>query len=123
MKIWTSFGSAHSARLSVVGEFSQSDDAALAERIVEDFVNANWEERYPDIRAFAEAWNSRVPGVSQLGPNDREFEMGIDDSCAVVRHGNTVSVSQIRTAEIGGIIKLMLLKNATEIKITGRTGP
>lgn len=49
--------------------------------------------------------------------------MGIDNACDVEMHGKVVTVSGIRTAEIGGIIKLMLLKDPTEIKVAGRTGP
>jgi hypothetical protein len=123
MKIWKSFGSAHSAQLTVIGEFRSLDDAQFAEQVVEDFVNGSWEERYPNVGAFIEAWKERLPGVWGLGPNQSEFEMGIDRECDVQRAGSTVTVSGIRTAEIGGIVKLMLLKDPTEIKVTGRTGP
>jgi hypothetical protein len=123
MKIWRNYGSAHSANLTVIGEFTKVEDAELARTIVEDFVNANYEERYPDIAAFITAWKDRLPAVPYLGPNDRDFVMGIDHQCDVERKGNTVTVSAIRTAEIGGIIKLMLLKGPTEVKVTGETGP
>ncbi|HXG19411.1 MAG TPA: DUF6375 family protein [Methylomirabilota bacterium] len=120
MKIWRSYGSGHSARLTVVGEFTTVEDASLIEQVVEDFVNAEWEGRYPDVRAFIKAWSSRLRGVEMLGPNQSEFQMGIDNSADVARSGTRVEVSRIRTAEIGGIIKLMLMKDPTEIKVTGK---
>jgi Family of unknown function (DUF6375) len=124
MKVWRSYGSGHSAHLTVVGEFDKVEDAEFAREVVEDFVNAVWEERYPDLAGFRAAWEDRLPGVaSSLGPNQTEFDMGIDNSADVERLGKTVSVSGIRSAEIGGIIKLMLLKDSAEVKVTGRTGP
>ena len=123
MKLWRSYGSGHSAHLSVIGEFSKVEDAEFTREIVEDFVNGAWEERYPDVAGFIAAWKERLPAVPYLGPNDRDFVMGIDDAADVQRENKTVTVSHIRSAEIGGIIKLMLLKDATEVKVTGRTGP
>ncbi len=35
MKIWRSYGSAHSAQITVVGTFANLDDAAFAREIVE----------------------------------------------------------------------------------------
>jgi hypothetical protein len=43
MKIWQSYGSGHLARISVVGRFKTIESAALAERALQDFVNAAWE--------------------------------------------------------------------------------
>src|SRR4051812_40023141 len=84
MKIWKSFGSAHSSHLTIVGEFATIDDANLAREIVEDFVNAQWEHRYPDNEAFIEAWKDRIPALPFFGPNQPEFELGmIDEPCAV----------------------------------------
>jgi hypothetical protein len=48
---------------------------------------------------------------------------GLDDECDVTREGTTVSVTRIRSNEIGGIIKLMLLKEADPVTVSGRTGP
>lgn len=119
MKIWRSYGSGHSSRLTVVGEFSAADDADLVSRAVEDFVNAQWEERYPDVRAFIEAWSERLPEVQGVGLRQSEFEMGLDNSCDVERSGTRVEVSRIRSPEVGGIIKLMLLKDPKEVRVTG----
>lgn len=123
MKIWRNYGSGHSARLAVVGEFTTAEDAALIRQAVEDFVNGQWEERYSDVRAYIDEWRERLPGVDGLGPNQSEFEMGLDNACDVERSGTRVEVSGIRSNEIGGIIKLMLLKDPTEITVKGRTGP
>lgn len=123
MKVWRRFGSAHSARLTVIGQFKNVDDAQVAEQVVEDFVNACWEERYPGVKEFISAWKTRLPGIEALGPNQSDFNMGIDNACNVTRSGSIVSVSDIRSTEIGGIIKLMLLKDSEEVKIEGKTGP
>jgi hypothetical protein len=123
MKIWRSYGSGHSARLSVIGQFTSADDATLIKQAVEDFVNGQWEERYPDVKAFIDNWRERLPGVDGLGPNQSNFQMGLDNYCEVESSGTRVEVSRIRTNEIGGIIKLMLLKDPTEIKVTGENGP
>ena len=122
MKIWKSFGSGHSAHLTVIGMFKNIDDAQVAEEVVEDFVNAALEQRYPDLQAFLQAWEDRLPAVAILGPTASNFDLGIDDPCDVERDEQTVKVSGIRSTEIGGIIRLMLLKYPTEIKITGITG-
>jgi len=123
MKIWKAYGSAHSANLTVIGRFRNIEDAQLAEQVVEDFVNANFGERYSDCGAFAKAWRDRLPAMELLGPSDRDYEMGIDAPCEMTRDKTIVKVSDIRSQEIGGIIKLMLLKDPEKIEVTGRTGP
>ena len=119
MKIWRSYGSAHSAQLTVIGEFANLDDARFAREIVEDFVNGEWEKRYPDCAAFIAAWKDRLPLLPFLAPREYEFAMGIDSPCEVQQERQTVTVSDIKAGDIGGIVKLLLLKNPTEIKITG----
>jgi hypothetical protein len=123
MKIWQNFGSGHSAHLAVVGTFKNVADAELAREVVEDFVNAVWEERYNDIGEFLKAWKDRIQGIEFLGPTSGDMMEGLDNSCDVVREGTRVSVRGIRSNEIGGIIKLMLLKDAEPIMVNGRTGP
>lgn len=122
MKIWRSFGSGHSAHLTVIGKFKTVDDAKLAEEVVEDFVNAVWERRYPDLQAFQKAWEERLPAMSLLGPTTANFDMGIDQPIGVERNRQTVTVSNIVTTELGGIIRLLLMKYPKEIKIMGLTG-
>jgi hypothetical protein len=123
MKVWKAFGSAHSADLTIVGEFQSEEDALLMEQVVEDFVNAAFEERYPDARGFCHAWESRLPGVTMLGPHDPDFELGLQDTCTVTREGSRVSVSNLTFPSFDGIIRLMLLKYPTQITVRGRTGP
>lgn len=119
MKIWRSYGSAHSAQLTVIGTFATLEDAQFAREIVEDFVNGELEQRYPDTAAFIAAWKDRLPLLPFLAPRQYEFEMGIDAPCEVQQDEQTVTISDIKSGDIGGIIKLLLLKNPTEIKVTG----
>jgi hypothetical protein len=70
-----------------------------------------------------DAWKGRIGAVEVLGPNDGDMMGGLDNGCDVTREGTTVSVTGIRSNEIGGIIKLMLLKWADPITVSGRTGP
>lgn len=123
MRVWQSFGSAHSARLTIVGEFKTPEDAELLEEALEDFVNAAWEERYATAEEFREAWKDRIHAIEYYGPYNDDFHIGGDDTCSVRRDGNRVEVSQIRGHNIGGIVKLMLLGFPGEVRITGRTGP
>jgi hypothetical protein len=125
MKIWRSYGSGHSARLSLVGEFKNAEDAELVKEVVKDFVSAEVEKRYPDINGFRNAWHEKFGNIilSSLAPDESEYFLGVDWAPDVVRKGTSVEVSGMQTTALNGIIKLMLLKYPTEIKITGETGP
>lgn len=125
MKIWRSYGSGHSAHLSIVGEFKTVEDAELERQILEDFVSAELEKRYPTAEAFKEAWRSRFGDivVTHLAPDESEYFLGIESPPGVVRAGTTVEVSEMHTTALNGIIKLMLLRDPTQIRITGTTGP
>jgi len=123
MKIWRSFGSGHSAKLAVVGKFKSTADAELAREVIEDWVNAFWGERYKDLRGFVEAWKDRIGGIEFLGPRASDTMQSLNNECDVARDGSTVSVTNISSNEIGGIIQLMLLKDAEPITVNGRTGP
>lgn len=122
MKIWRSFGSGHSAHLTVIGHFKSINDAKIASELLTDFVNGSWEERYQHVGAFIEAWKSKFEYLPYLGLSDMDFQMGIDRECDVTASNTTVSVSS-RSNQIGGIVKLMLLKGPIEIKVTGTPGP
>lgn len=93
--------------------------------VLEDYVNAELEQRYPDIEAFKRAWGPKFGKIieTSLAPNENEFFLGIESAPDIVRTGSVVEISEMQTAEIGGILKLMLLKYPTEIKVTGETGP
>jgi hypothetical protein len=125
MKIWRSYGSGHSARLTIVGEFKNVKDAELERQILEDYVNAELENRYPNAEAFRQAWHPQFGNIilSPLAPGESEYSLGIEYAPKVVRRGTTVEVSSMSTTALNGIIKLMLLKYPTEIKVTGETGP
>jgi hypothetical protein len=123
MKIWRSYGSGHSAHLAVVGKFKNVADAQLAQEVIDDWVNALWKERYSDLREFLDAWKERIGAIEFLGPRSSDMMGGLQDECDVVRDGTTVSVTRISSNEIGGIIQLMLLKDAEPVTVTGRTGP
>jgi hypothetical protein len=122
MKIWKSFGSAHSAHLTVVGTFSTVGDAETAKQLIESFLGVSWGEEHT-VQEFFEMWEGKEPGVRYYGPREAEFQLGIDNDPDVTRTGTTVAVRQIRSVEIGGFVKLMMLKSATEVKVTGEVGP
>jgi hypothetical protein len=126
MKIWRSYGSGHSANLSIVGEFKSAEDAELVKEVLKDFVSAELKKRYPDINGFRNTWYPQFGNIildSTLAPNESEYALGVDWEPQIVREGATVTVSGMQTPALNGIVKLMLLKYPTEIKITGETGP
>jgi hypothetical protein len=125
MKIWRSYGSGHSARLSIVGEFKSVEDAELMKEVLKDFVSAEVKKRYTDIDGFRDAWFPKFGNIimSSLAPDENEYFLGVDWEPDVSRTGTTVEVAGMQTTALNGIIKLMLLKYPTEIKITGETGP
>ncbi len=86
-------------------------------------MNALWDERYGDLREFLDAWKDRIGGIEFLGPRPSDMMGGLKSECDVDRSDTTVSVTGISSNEIGGIIQLMLLKDAEPITVSGRTGP
>ncbi len=128
MKIWKGFGSGHSARLTIVGEFTSVEDAELMRELVDDFVNGIQNEKYQTMEEFWNAWDKNRVGdfagmIRWLGANKDDFEMGLDDTVDVERSEKTVTVSGFRTNAVGGVIKLMLCKYPTSVTVTGKTGP
>ncbi len=123
MKIWKAFGSAHSAHLTIIGKFENVSKAEGANEIVKNFLDGVWKDRYHNKEEFCEQWKNVNDAVLSLGPNDSDFNIGWDNLCDVNQDGKTVTVSGMSGLNVGGIIKLMLLYDPIEIKITGQTGP
>ncbi len=122
MKIWQSFGSGHSANLSVIGTFNSVGDAETTKKMLEDFFRAAGEEDGdPDV--FFDIWKDRFPIVRYYGPSKEEFQLGVDRDCDIEIDGTTVSVTNIRSVQIGGFVKLMLLKEPHDVKVSGKVGP
>lgn len=129
MKIWKAFGSGHSARLTIVGEFTSVDDAEIMRDLIDDFVNGIQNEKYKSMEGFWGAWDEEKVGkefsgmIRYLGATKDDFEMGLDDTVDVESSGTTVTVDGFRTNSVGGVIKLMLCKFPKSVTVTGRTGP
>jgi hypothetical protein len=124
VKIWRNYGSAHSAHLSVVASFKKVEDAKLAREVMDDFLRYVWLEADKLKPAdFYKVWEQRLHGVQFLGPSVNDFEMGIDNGFDIALKGETVEVSGIRSAEIGGIVKILLLAGSEDVRVLGQTGP
>jgi hypothetical protein len=136
MKIWQSYGSAHSAALNVVGRFQKLDNAKAAYEIVSAWldatrgagrgINPTPEQLKPAHVEFYASWKDKYPGLEHHGPSFADFDgmcFGDDDSAKEKLSGDNVSVEDIRTSEIGGIIKLLLMFEPSAVQVTGRTGP
>jgi len=119
MKIWKEFGSSHSGNVTVIGEFDSEDKANDALQVLEDFANASWEERYPNAKAFKEACKTRIPNIEYFGPNDEDFETGVDNGPEVYREGNKVIVTQFRSENVSGFVKILFRLGMKEITISG----
>lgn len=119
MKAWKEFGSSHSANMTVIGEFETADEAEVALPVIEDFVRASWEQRYPDLRRFVEAWTARDPNLPHIGLSEEDYEIGVDQDPDVACDGDQVLVTHLRTQNVSGIVKLLLHKGMKEIRISG----
>jgi len=119
MKIWQEFGSSHSGNVTVIGTFASPEKAQEAYEIIDDFVRAFWEERYSSVNEFKSRWRDRVPNIEYLGPNQDDFEIGIDNDPDVRIDENKVIVSSLRSENVHGIIKLLFRKAMEKIEISG----
>lgn len=116
MRVWKSFGSAHSSNISIIGVFNEGPELDIAEKIIKDFEFAD--SRYKDVHAFCGAWEAACPSLKFMPPPcEDDFSTGINDSYNVKRENGKITVSHFSTPNIGGIIKLMLMYNPIEIKI------
>lgn len=115
MKVWKSFGSAHSANITIIGEFKEGEDLVVAEKIIKDLEFAD--SRYKDAFEFINAWKAACPSIMYSCLSEDDFATGINDSYNVQRDKGKITVSGFSTYNIGGIIKLMLMYHPTEIMI------
>lgn len=115
MKIWKSFGSAHSANITIIGEFEEGEELVVAEKLIKDLEFAD--SRYKDVLEFINAWKAACPSIMYSCLSQDDFETGINDSYDVQREGGKITVSGFSTRNIGGIVKLMLVHQPKEIKI------
>jgi hypothetical protein len=122
MKIWRSYGSAHSANITVIGTFARVEDADVARQLVESFLRVDWGDEIT-VEEWFEEWKPKVPEVQYYGPSRSDFELGIDNEPDISRRGTTVEIGRIRSTQISGFVKLFMLKGATEVRVTGRVGP
>lgn len=120
MKIWSEFGSSHSGNVTIIGEFNNESMAQQAYNIVEDFVMAAWEERYPNIEAFYQAWKAREPRLANAMLNNYDFEIGIDNTPEISIAGKKVQITNLRSENISGIIKLFFINDSQKTTITGQ---
>lgn len=96
MKIWKGFGSGHSARLTIVGEFTSVEDAKIMRELIDDFVNGIQNEKYRTMEEFWNALGENRVGefarmIRWLGATKDDFEMGLDDTVDVERSDKRVS--------------------------------
>jgi len=107
MKIWKEFGSSHSSNVSITGTFDNVENAETAYKLVEDFANGFWEERYPSLEEFNENWKIEHPNIPYIGIFQQEYETGVDNAPDIELDGNTIKIAGFRSNNIGGLIKLL----------------
>lgn len=122
MKIWQEFGSSHSGNVTVIGTFESEEVAQNALPLLEDFINAHWKDRYPSIKEFNRRWKDQYPNIEFIGPNEVDFQTGLDGDPEIFVDSNKVVITKFSTEHVHGIVKLMFMLNKKKIEITG-TGP
>lgn len=119
MRVWKEFGSSHSGNVTIIGEFDTAEKAKTAFPLIEDFVRASWEDRYPDVRGFIETWTAKDPNIPYIGLSEADYEIGADNDPDVAQHGNQIVVTHLRSTNVSGIVKLLFHKGMSEIRISG----
>lgn len=113
MKIWKEFGSSHSGNISVIGTFTDTNKAVEAFEMVKDFTLGFWEERHESVDKFLEFWSERFhPELINIQITETDYKLGVDNDPDIKLFGNQIRISQIRSNNVGGIIKLMLFAGA-----------
>jgi len=116
MKTWYEFGSSHSWNVAIIGQFENNEKAKEAFGIVEDITLASWEQRYPSVKKFEEKWKDKYPWIPYRVTQE-EFETGVDNTPDIEISGNKITISSIRTSNIGGILKVLFQSGAIDINI------
>lgn len=118
MKIWKEFNSSHSSNISIIGTFTNIENADKAYAMIEDFALSSWEERHSSLEEFNKHWATHFhANIPYLGIFEEEIESGIDNAPDIYRNGDTITISHFRSNNIGGIIKLMRFAGADKIVI------
>jgi hypothetical protein len=119
MKIWKEFGSSHSGNVSVIGTFTDNENANKAFEMVKDFTLGEWEERHASVKEFLEIWSEKFhPDLKYSSINATDYSLGVDNDPDVEIIGNKIKISRIRSQNVGGIVKLMLFAGAKNTDVT-----
>jgi len=119
MKIWKEFGSSHSSNVSVIGTFTTEKDAEEAFEMIKDFALGEFEERHESVKEFLEVWTEKFhSGLKDSDINEFDYSIGTDNYPNVNLEGKKISISGIRTTNVGGIVKLMLFSGAKNTDVS-----
>ena len=116
MKIWKEYNSSHSDNVTIVGTFADADKANNALEIIKDVALCSWEERFANVKEFAEKWKERFSSL-EYEFSDMELQSGIDNEPDIEVEDNTITISRYRSGNIGAIVKMMLKTGATGIQV------
>lgn len=119
MKIWKEFGSSHSSNISVIGTFTSNKDADEAYEMIKDFTLGSWEERHHSVQEFLEMWSEKFhSSLKYSSINETDYDLGIDNEPDFEINGSTITISKIRSTNVGGIVKLMLFAGAKNTDVS-----
>jgi hypothetical protein len=119
MKVWREFGSSHSGNVTVIGEFDSVSEAQGAFPLLEDFVQAAWEERYEDVDDFKRAWQEKEQNATYY-LTQQDYDIGVDNSPEITWDGAAVVIGRLRSENINGIVKILFAKGMKKITVTGK---
>lgn len=117
MKIWKEFGSSHSADITIVGEFENQKDAAIALPMIQDLIFGH-ENGIKDMKEFHEKWKNNL-NVHGLYLYNHEFNDDPDVTANIDINGENLTVKGYRSSIFEGIIKIMFMCKSKNIQITG----
>lgn len=118
MKIWKEFGSSHSSNISVIGTFTNAKDANEAFEMIKDFTLGQWEERHTNFKEFLEIWSEKFhPDVKYIDIDENDYSIGVDNEPDIEIDGSTIRIKELRTTNVGGIVKLLLFSGAKNTEV------